>query len=158
MNRAEGIIYSGAAALTTLHERHMREFLATWREAVAQGLELPPSDDPNLETLDTLLAHVLGCSARYLNWICVQLGLPERVERDRPPPEGLAERADDYLASLLRAWAGPLEGLTEKRAYAPVHVSRWGVPYCLDAMLEHAVMHPLRHSHQLRRLMAARGG
>jgi hypothetical protein len=28
-------------------------------------------------------------------------------------------------------------------------------PYSIDAMLEHAVMHPIRHSYQLEELMAA---
>ncbi len=146
-------IYSGAAALTSLHERHLREFLATWRAAAEQGVELPSTDDPNYASMDTLLAHVLGCAARYLNWICQQLELPARVAEDRPAPEGLAARADAYLESVLEAWSRPLDGLTEERAYAPAHTSRWGPPYCLDAMLEHAVMHPIRHSHQLRRLM-----
>ncbi len=146
-------IYSGAAALTTLHERHLREFLETWRAAVERGVELPVTEDPNYASMETLLAHVLGCAASYLNWICAQLGLPERVADVRPAPEGLAARADAYLESVLEAWAEPLEGLTEERAYAPAHASRWGPPYCLDAMLEHAVMHPIRHSQQLRRLM-----
>ncbi len=149
-------IYSGAAALTDLHELYLRDFLATWQTASGLGVELPATDDANYASMETLLAHVLGCSARYLNWICEQLGLPGRVEEDRPEPEGLAERAEDYLESLLRAWAVPFEGLTEERAYAPAHVSRWGTPYCIDAMLEHAVMHPVRHAHQLRRLILGR--
>jgi len=27
--------------------------------------------------------------------------------------------------------------------------SRWGVSYSVDAMLEHAVMHPMRHAFQI---------
>jgi hypothetical protein len=38
----------------------------------------------------------------------------------------------------------------------PVYSSRWGVNYCVDAMLEHAVMHPERHRFQLLELMGAR--
>ncbi len=150
-------IYSGATALTTLHERHLREFLEVWRAAVERGVELPATDDPNYASMETLLAHVLGAAASYLNWICAQLGLPPRMAEDRPAPEGLGARAGAYLDSLLEAWSRPLEGLTEERAYAPAHTSRWGPPYCLDAMLEHAVMHPLRHTHQLRRLMRPAG-
>jgi len=31
----------------------------------------------------------------------------------------------------------------------PEHESRWGVKDYVDAMLEHAVMHPIRHAFQL---------
>ena len=35
-----------------------------------------------------------------------------------------------------------------------VYTSNWGVNYCIDAMLEHAVMHPIRHEFQLKNLIA----
>lgn len=146
-------IYSGARALTELHEHHLRRFLELWRLAEERGVELPETDDPNYESMAVLLAHVLGCAASYLNWICAQLGLPERVADSRPDAAGIAERADAYLEEVLEAWSRPLTGLTEERAYHPAHPSRWGPPYCLDAMLEHAVMHPLRHAHQLEKLI-----
>lgn len=154
MTETSPTIYSGAAALVALQEHHLREFLEVWRSAAEQGIELPRTGDPNFVSMEALLAHVLGCSARYLNWICEHLGLPERVAESQPDVDGLAGHADEYLEHVLRAWSEPLEGLTEARAYAPAHLSRWGPPYCLDAMLEHAVMHPIRHTHQLRRLLA----
>ncbi len=148
-----GNIYSGAAALTDLHADHLRGFLEAWRAAKEQGLLLPPSDDPNLASMDALLAHVLGCAARYLNWICEHLGLPGRVAEEYPAVDELPGRAEEYLEDVLEAWSEPLAGLTEERAYAPAHESRWGTPYCIDAMLEHAVMHPIRHTRQLQRLV-----
>ena len=33
------------------------------------------------------------------------------------------------------------------------HLSRWKVTYCIDGMLEHAVMHPIRHRVQLEALL-----
>ena len=33
------------------------------------------------------------------------------------------------------------------------YTSRWKVEYCIDAMLEHAVMHPIRHEFQLSNLL-----
>ena len=149
----ESYRYGGARALVALHERHLREFLDLWREAEAREVELPDSTDPNYASRATLLAHVLGCAASYLSWICQQLDLPMPEIEQRPDPEGLPERAEEYLEEVLTAWRGPLRGLTEERAYDPAHASRWGPPYCIDAMLEHAVMHPIRHSNQLRELM-----
>ena len=145
--------YGGARALVTLHERHLREFLEIWRRAEEQGVELPETRDPSYASRAVLLAHVLGAAARYLTWICAQLAVPVPEIEERPDPEGLPDRAEEYVEQVLRAWRQPLRMLTEERAYAPAHASRWGPPYCIDAMLEHAVMHPIRHAHQLRELM-----
>lgn len=146
--------YGGAGALVALHDHHLREFLAIWRQADERRLELPASSEPEYASREALLAHVLGCAAGYLGWICRQLELPQPAI-ERPAPEHLAATADGVLERILEAWQTPLRSLTEERAYHPAHPSPWGPPYCIDAMLEHAVMHPIRHSHQLRRLMAA---
>ena len=138
----------------TLHESHLREFLKAWRSADAVDLVLPASSDPNYASREALLAHVLGCAARYLTWTCEQLGAEAPELEEYPEPAGLAARADEYLETVLAAWRGPLHELTEEEAYAPEYESRWGTRYCLDSMLEHAVMHPIRHAHQLRELMS----
>jgi uncharacterized damage-inducible protein DinB len=38
-----------------------------------------------------------------------------------------------------------------------VHTSRWGAPMTVEAMLEHAVAHPMRHHFQLEELLAKAG-
>ena len=36
---------------------------------------------------------------------------------------------------------------------SPEYASEWQTRYCIDAMLEHAVMHPIRHRFQLDELL-----
>ena len=148
--------YRGARALVALHEQYLREFLECWREADRSQLQLPETSDPNYESRATLLAHVLGCAARYLTWMCDQLEIPAPAIEENPDPDELQRDPEPYLERVLAAWQGPLRSLTEQRASSPVHESRWGVLYCIDAMLEHAVMHPIRHTFQLRELLASR--
>lgn len=45
---------------------------------------------------------------------------------------------------------------TRKISETPEYPSRWKTLYCVDAMLEHAVMHPIRHAFQLEELMGER--
>jgi uncharacterized damage-inducible protein DinB len=152
----ESYKYGGARALVALHATHLREFVATWRRADDQAVELPASANPNYASREAVLVHVLGCAARYLTWICEKLELPAPNLEEYPDPGGFAARADEYLENVLAAWERPLRGLTEELADSRVYESRWGVPYSIDAMLEHAVMHPIRHAHQLEELMAER--
>ena len=141
--------WGGARALVALHERSLERFLEVWRRADAAGLELPLTDDEDYASRETLLVHVMGCAARYLTWICDQLELPRPALEEFPEVEGFPPLADRYMRTVLQAWATSLRTVRPEQADHPTFVSRWGVPYSIDAMLEHAVMHPVRHSFQL---------
>lgn len=154
--------YGGARVMVAMHARYLREFMETWRRFDAEGIELPETSNPNYGSRETLLAHVLGCAARYLTWMCEQLALPKPALEEYPEVTGFSTRAEAYMEEVLAAWELPLRGVTEEQADGQAFVSRWGIPYSIDAMLEHAVMHPIRHSCQLEELLRAstesRGG
>jgi uncharacterized damage-inducible protein DinB len=141
--------WNGARTLCLLHERELGAFFETWRRAEARDFELPPADDATYATREALLAHVLGAAASYLLWICEQLHWPQPTLERWPEAEGFAARAEEYLAATLAAWDRSLRPLSEAQADGPPFLSGWGTPYCIDSMLEHAVMHPLRHRFQL---------
>lgn len=144
--------YRGARAMVILHERHMREFLATWQEFVARGAALPTTTDSDYASPQTLLRHVLRASRGYMTWMCEKLGLPDPAI-DAPPEEADVEaKAGAYLEHLLERWRTPLVDVPEDR-FGEEHKARWGSTFCIDSMLEHAVMHPIRHTFQLSELM-----
>ena len=147
--------YQGARALVLLHEEQMRDFLAVWRQAAAAKLALPATADSDYASLETLLRHVLACARGYMIWCCASLGLPEPAIAEAPPVERIAAEAQAYLDQVLAGWRSPLADLDEER-FGEEYKSRWNVTYCIDAMLEHAVTHPMRHAFQLRRLLAMR--
>lgn len=62
----------------------------------------------------------------------------------------------EYIKYLLSKWRTPLINTEEKDFHSPSYKSRWGADYCIEAMLEHAVMHPLRHKFQLDNLIKER--
>ena len=43
--------------------------------------------------------------------------------------------------------------ITEEQFYSPEYKSTWNVDYCIDAMLEHSIIHPIRHRFQLLELI-----
>ena len=145
--------YRGARAMVLLHERHMLKFLDSWRKAKSLGVALPPTDDPNCASLDTLLRHVVRAARGYMVWICEKLELPDPEMRPAPEVESIEVEVESYFTHLFHEWRKPLKKLPEERFYKPEYLSRWQVNYCIDAMLEHAVMHPLRHQFQLEELM-----
>jgi hypothetical protein len=61
--------------------------------------------------------------------------------------------ADDYMEHVLERWRAPLREVSNERLETPEYPSQWQTRYCIDSMLEHAVMHPIRHAFQLDELL-----
>ena len=150
----DAFVYRGARALTVLHEQHLRAFLTVWREAKASGVGLPATDDDNYRSYEALLGHVLRAAGSYLTWLCRQLDLPDPGVEAAPPLEQIEGRAEAYIEHVLDRWRLPLRQLPEARTEDRAYTSNWGAPMTVESMLEHAVMHPLRHTFQLTELLA----
>lgn len=146
--------FGGARAMVALHETHLRRFYETWKEAERRRLPWPVIDDPDYASPEALLVHVVRCAAGYLAWTCRNLGLPMPDLGARPDPETIREQAEARLETILAAWRTALVSVTQEQADERSFPAPWGPMYCVDAMLEHAVMHPIRHTHQLERWLA----
>jgi len=147
--------YRGAGVLVFLQEKSMRSFLPVWKQAKGKNVKLPETSDKDYASLETILFHVFRASRGYINWICEKLNLPDPGIDAPPTLNEIEKKSDSYLNHLLEKWKGPLKELDEKVFYDKAYPSRWGAEYCIDAMLEHAVMHPVRHEFQLRNLIAS---
>lgn len=150
--------YKGARALVLLHEKHLRSCLETWREAKKLNVKLPETKDKDYQSLETLLVHILRAARGYMTWMCEKLELPDPEINPQPDVDSVEKDADEYTAHLLEKWRSPLVEIPEEKFHSPTYKSRWGIYYCLDAMLEHAVVHPIRHEFQLRNLMENQKG
>jgi uncharacterized damage-inducible protein DinB len=144
--------YRGARALVLLHEHHQRVFLFVWRRAREAGVRLPVTEDRDYASLHTLLHHILRASRGYMTWICEKLVLPDPGIEAPPAVERIEEEAERFLTHVLEKWRIPLTDL-EAKIFEEIYETRWGELMSIEGMLEHAVMHPMRHSFQLEELM-----
>lgn len=145
--------YNGARSLVLLHEKHLFSLVETWREAKTKKINLPETEDPDYKSLETLLHHILRSARGYMIWICENFNLPDPGINNAPAPDFIETEAGEYLTHISDKWGIPLSGIEEEKFHSPTYTSRWGVEYCIDAMLEHAVMHPIRHEFQLKDLI-----
>jgi hypothetical protein len=143
-------------ALVLLHDEHLRRFLVVWKQARAASVTLPQTDDPAYASLDTLLRHVMSAARGYMMWMCEVLELPDPEILVTPDPAALSQDPEAYMEHVLERWRAPLQGVGDDRVETPDYPSRWQTRYCIDAMLEHAVMHPIRHAFQLEELIGKR--
>jgi len=145
--------YKGALALVKLHEVHLQSFYETWKQAKQLNIKLPDSDDPYYKSLDTLLYHLLRSARGYMIWMCEKLGLEDPQIKETPTAEMIEEKAVEQLAHLFERWRLPLANVESELFEDKAYKSNWSVEYCIDAMLEHAVMHPIRHEFQIKNLL-----
>lgn len=145
--------YRGARALLILHEREMRQFVNAWKEVKPSGVSLPESKNPGYASFDRLLHHVFFWARENMIWICEKLELPDPQIDEVPEPGKVEAEADKYLERLLEQFRKPLTEVRGKEFYYKTYRSKWDTDYCIDAMLEHLVLHPMRHRFQLEQLM-----
>jgi len=143
-------------AMVLLHEEHLRRFARTWRVALANSVSLPPTDDPAYASLGALGQHVLGAAGDYMVWMCEMLTLPDPGIRSAPDAAAMVRDAEEYMEHVLERWRAPLREVPNEQLETPEYASRWQTRYCIDSMLEHAVMHPIRHAFQLDELINER--
>ena len=143
-----------ARALVLLHEKHLRQCLEVWKQAKAADIQLPETSDENYQFLETLLQHILRSAGSYMVGICKNLKLPDPDIKPVPETDVVETEADGYLKHLLARWRLPLANIPDDRLEpSPGTVFTPGIPFWINAVLEHAVMHPLRHEFQLQELI-----
>jgi hypothetical protein len=82
------------------------------------------------------------------------LRLPDPGVRPAPDAIAIDRDADSYMEHVLERWgAEALREISDEQLETPEYPSRWRTRYCIDSMLEHAVMHPIRHAFQLEELI-----
>ncbi len=140
-----------------LHEIEINRFYEVWQKFRASGMLLPETSDPSYKSPDHLGGHVLRAARGYLTWIgeCVK-----RPVTDLDPETDLgriAHKGPPLVDEVLAAWRRHLSKLEDTELVPATYKSRWGEDYNIEQMLEHAVVHPMRHRIQLERLMAPAG-
>ena len=137
-----------------LHKVELGRFYEVWQAFCASGTPLPVTDDPSYASPQHLGGHVFRAARNYLSWIgeCVNRPVTD-VDTDGDPVS-IAGKGRAFVDDVLAAWRRHL-ALLEDREMSVTRKSRWGEDYTIEQMLEHAVVHPMRHRIQLERLMSA---
>jgi len=146
----------GVGAMMDEYERATAE-LATLLRGISDEEFVRPRDfetqDEDCKSIQTILRHVVRAGYGYAGYIRENYG--EKVTRIDPPLptrleslEGLKEMLAYTVATLEDKWELPYEDI----AAVQMRV-RWGVVYDLEQLLEHAIVHILRHRRQTERFL-----
>jgi hypothetical protein len=113
-----------------------------------------PSDDPDTVSMQTICAHAVGAARRYSDYIRRARGLPY-ADKFVADPQSVATPAvvRPALAAAMQYTEESLAGWYEDpMAAAQIKFEvRWGPTYDCEMILEHAIVHLLRHRRQIER-------
>jgi len=141
-------------SLVELHEQEWRRFWETWDRFVAAGAPMPDArGDADYQSPNHLVGHVARAARGYLTWIGEQLGRPVKDVDPETDSLKIAPRVKEFVAEVLAAWRRHLPAVVDADLEPATYKSRWGTPMTIEAMLEHAVVHPMRHRIQLERIL-----
>ncbi|HEX8707820.1 MAG TPA: DinB family protein [Pyrinomonadaceae bacterium] len=141
----------------------MDEYERAASELESLVLQIPEDDfvrvvdsqtkDESCRSVQTIMSHVVRAAYAYADYIREQFSMASTR-----PRLGLLSRREslEQLAAALRYTVETLDGrweMTEEEIMKTVIKSSWGVVYDLDGLLEHAVMHLLRHRRQIEKFI-----
>jgi uncharacterized damage-inducible protein DinB len=150
---------SGAiGALMDEYERaaaELRRLVATFDERSFGRILDSQTSDENCRSVQTIMSHVISAGYTYAALIRGACSMPT----DRPPKRLLAHREvlagfDAMVAFTIQTLDGRWD-MPEEAIQGMAIQSQWGVKYDLEQLLEHAIVHVLRHRRQIERLNGA---
>lgn len=146
-------------ALMDEYERAAGELARFLNEITDAEFELvrdKKTQDEHCRSIQTVVSHVVNSGYGYADYLRQAFSLSSH----RPAFEILSRReCPDRLSSMLTYTADTLEGrwqYTDEQITAVQIHSRWGPQYDAEQMLEHAIVHILRHRRQIERFLAER--
>ena len=101
----------------------------------------------------TIMSHVVRAGYSYADYIREQFSMAS----NRPQPKLLSRQESlEQLEAALNYTVQTLEGrweMSEEEISGTVIKSRWGVVYDVEGLLEHAIVHILRHRRQIEKFI-----
>jgi len=112
------------------------------------------TQDDDCRSIQTVVHHVVRAGYGYASYIRLALG----AAFDRPEIK-LGSRAEsvEQLAAMRSYTEATLAGrweMTDEEISAVEIHTRWGSTYDLEQMLEHGIVHVLRHRRQIERFLS----
>lgn len=115
----------------------------------------PDTEDPDCRSLQTIVSHVVGAGYSYAAYLRTEFGMDATR-----PPRGLQIEHGDRLQAfddMLDYTRATLDGrwtMGDQEQQKVRVESRWGSVYDFEQLMEHAIVHILRHRRQIERYLA----
>jgi len=147
----------GVGAMMDEYERAAAE-LRQWIERIPAGeyekLADPDTQDEDCRTLQTIVSHVVGAGHSYAAYLRGPFGMDATRPARTLVAHGDRVQAFDAMMDYTRATLEGRWSMSDEDQHKIRIESRWGTTYDLEQLMEHAIVHILRHRRQIERFRA----
>lgn len=144
-------------AMMDEYERAALEFQSlVWETGEDEFMRIADSEtgDESCRSIQTIMTHVVGAGYGYANYIRKNFSMSSEPASREPISHGEASgKIDKMLAYTIETLDGKWEMSDDEIDKIVIH-SGWGVTYNLEQLLEHAIVHVLRHRRQVEKFLA----
>lgn len=113
----------------------------------------PDTADLDCRSIETIMNHVVRAGFGYARSIRERLALDfSPVEHRLIPPDAIGAELEKMFAATAAIFAERPATTDAEITELPIAAS-WGVTYNIDQMLEHAIVHVLRHRRQIEKFL-----
>ena len=145
-----------AGALMDEYERtavELKSVLQTISEAEYVRIADAETENENCRSIQTIASHVVRAGYSYSNYLREQFSMAVApVEIGQISRGEIGTEIDKMLAYTIETLDGRWE-MTEEEIMNAVIKARWGVTYDIEQLLEHAIVHVLRHRRQIEKFL-----
>ncbi len=115
----------------------------------------PDTKDPDCRSIQTILNHVVRSGYGYSNYIRKKFGdkwTERKEDYELNTPVAACNELDNMLVYTLETLKNKWN-LTFDETVTNIVKTKWGQDYDLEQLLEHAIVHILRHRRQIERFL-----
>lgn len=113
----------------------------------------PQTTDESCRSIQTVMSHVVSSGYSYADSLRERF----RIASGRPPKRSLAHKElTQQIDAMMQYTVQTLEGrweMPEDEMMSTVMRSSWNVTYDMEQLLEHAIVHILRHRRQIQKFL-----
>jgi len=125
-------------------------------DAYLRAVDTETSDE-DCRSVQTIISHVVGSGYSYADYLRETFSIPSsRPAPGMIPYHDALPRLREMLDYTVETLEGRWEMTWEETTRHLIH-TRWGATYNIEGLLEHAIVHILRHRRQIERFMLSDG-
>lgn len=141
-------------AILAEYERALKELqyvIATISNKDLAATIDPHTSDPNGKSIRNILAHVVGSAFSYAIYIRESMdhAIPRPGLRHRDTALEYIRDLDEVIVFTRDTFKTIYDYSLEKFDYPDKIKTKWGQSYDIEQMMEHAIVHVLRHRRQI---------
>ena len=136
------------------YEKALSELMSVLQKASADDYtRIVEGEDEHCRSIQVIMHHVVRAGYGYSKYIRDALSMGVNTVEDKQIPKAeIGAEIDKMFAYTAAIFEGE-RAVTDEEMNELFFKTRWGVNYNIDQLLEHAIVHVLRHRRQIQKFI-----